>query len=74
MGYYWCEFPRTKTVMDAVCTSMPWARTTSYAEMDPWTAAPCIFDGRSKLLLNQTLLSHSLLAAFCVCGFVCLGL
>ena len=63
-----------ETMMDAACTSMPWARTTSSAEMDPRMAAPRVFDGRSKLLLNQTLLSHSSLAAFCLCGSVCLGL
>jgi hypothetical protein len=52
MSYYWCEFPRTETMMDAVCTSMPWAQMTSSAEMDHRTAAPRVFDGRSESLLN----------------------
>ena len=73
MDYYWCEFPHTERMMDAACTSMPWARTTSSTGMDPRTAAPHIFDRQSKSLLNRTLLSHSSLAAFCVRGSVCSG-
>ena len=74
MGYYWCEFPCTETMMDAACTIMPWAQTMSSAEMDPQTAALRIFGGQSKSLLNQTHLSNSSLAAFCVCGSICSGL